>query len=72
MKNELKVGSVDGIVAALLSVPNLRVEDGTVTVWTDTSEVDALRQECKDKREKLRGFSVWVLGPEDPKVWELF
>jgi spore germination protein len=21
------------------------------------------------KREKLRGFSVWVLGPEDPAIW---
>ncbi len=21
-------------------------------------------------RQKLRGFSVWVLGPEDPKIWE--
>lgn len=22
------------------------------------------------KEQKLRGFSVWVLGPEDPRVWE--
>jgi spore germination protein YaaH len=22
-------------------------------------------------RHKLRGFSVWVLGPEDPKIWDL-
>ncbi|HEX6557945.1 MAG TPA: glycosyl hydrolase family 18 protein, partial [Longimicrobiales bacterium] len=23
------------------------------------------------KQNRLRGFSVWVLGPEDPKVWDL-
>jgi spore germination protein YaaH len=23
------------------------------------------------RRHNLRGFSVWVLGPEDPKIWDL-
>lgn len=23
------------------------------------------------RKHKLRGFSVWVLGPEDPKIWDL-
>jgi spore germination protein YaaH len=23
------------------------------------------------KEKKVRGFSVWVLGPEDPAIWDV-
>ena len=43
----------------------------------DTAFRDArVEEQCAAKldliqRKNLRGFSVWVLGPEDPATWDL-
>jgi spore germination protein YaaH len=41
------------------------------TVWyEDKMSFETKLKNIKEKN--IRGFSVWVLGDEDPKVWELF
>ena len=54
MQNELKVGNVEDIINALAEMPNIHIKNGTVTVYTDTTEVDTLRAECNVAREKAR------------------
>ncbi len=39
-------------------------------VWIEDARAFAAKLELV-RKYKLRGYSVWVLGTEDPKVWEL-
>jgi spore germination protein YaaH len=39
------------------------------TIWAEN--VDSFQRKLDNiKQAGLRGYSAWVLGDEDPKVWE--
>ena len=39
-------------------------------VWIEDARAFAAKLELV-RKYKLRGYSVWVLGTEDPRVWDL-
>ena len=54
------------------AVPWANFENGGVFEWVFLNDVRSLRAQLALAREKqLRGFSAWVLGPEDVRVWDL-
>ena len=45
---------------------------GGINEWLFLEDVRAFKAKLDlVKEKKLRGFSVWVLGPEDQRIWEL-
>ncbi len=51
-------------------VPWAMFENGGVFEWVFLNDVRSFRAELTLAREKkLRGFSAWVLGPEDERIW---
>src|SRR5438445_820393 len=54
------------------AVPWAMFENGGVFEWVFLNDVRSFRAELGLAREKkLRGFSAWVLGPEDERVWDV-
>jgi spore germination protein YaaH len=48
-----------------------RFENGGTFEWLFLEDERSFRAKLAVVREKrLRGFSVWVLGPEDERIWE--
>lgn len=48
-----------------------RIAVGGTWEWLFLEDVRAFEAKLALMREKgLRGFSAWVLGPEDPRIWE--
>lgn len=53
-------------------VPFAYYANGGVYEWIFYENARSFRAKLDlMKEKKLRGFSVWVLGPEDPAIWEL-
>jgi spore germination protein YaaH len=53
-------------------VPWAMFENGGVFEWVFLNDVRSFRAELALAREKkLRGFSAWVLGPEDERIWDV-
>lgn len=53
-------------------VPFASYANGGVNEWVFLEDVRSFRAKLElAKSLKLRGFSVWVLGPEDPAIWDL-
>jgi spore germination protein YaaH len=53
-------------------VPFASYTVGGVNEWLFLEDVRAFKAKLDlAKEKKLRGFSVWVLGPEDERIWEL-
>lgn len=53
-------------------VPFAHFENGGVYEWVFLENARSFSAKLGLIRErKLRGFSAWVLGPEDPKVWDV-
>ena len=45
---------------------------GGINEWLFLEDVRAFKAKLDlVKEKKLRGFSVWVLGPEDERIWDL-
>ena len=45
---------------------------GGINEWLFLEDVRAFKAKLDLAREKkVRGFSVWVLGPEDPRIWDM-
>jgi spore germination protein len=45
---------------------------GGINEWLFLEDVRAFKAKLDlAKEKKVRGFSVWVLGPEDPRIWDL-
>ncbi len=54
------------------AVPWTMFENGGVFEWVFLNDVRSFRAELGLAREKkLRGFSAWVLGPEDERIWDV-
>lgn len=57
---------------ATQQVPFASFSVGGVNDWVFLEDVRSFRSKLDLAREKrLRGFSVWVLGPEDERIWSL-
>lgn len=53
------------------AVPYAYYTNGGVFEWLFLNDVRSFRAQMALMREKhLRGFSAWVLGPEDPRIWD--
>ena len=53
-------------------VPFASYSVGGVNEWVFLEDVRAFRAKLNlAKEKKLRGFSVWVLGPEDERIWDV-
>lgn len=53
------------------AVPYAYYENGGVFEWLFLNDVRSFRAQLQLMREKhLRGFSAWVLGPEDARIWD--
>lgn len=53
-------------------VPYASYYVGGLNEWLFLEDVRAFKAKLGlAKSHKLRGFSVWVLGPEDPAIWDL-
>lgn len=53
-------------------VPFASYSVGGIYEWLFLEDVRAFRAKLSlAKEKKLRGFSVWVLGPEDERIWEV-
>lgn len=45
---------------------------GGINEWLFLEDVRAFKAKLDlAKEKKVRGFSVWVLGPEDPRIWDM-
>jgi spore germination protein YaaH len=54
------------------AVPWAMFENGGVFEWVFLNDVRSFSAELALAREKkLRGFSAWVLGPEDERIWDV-
>lgn len=53
-------------------VPYAYYSVGGVNEWLFLEDVRSFKAKLDlAKSRKVRGFSVWVLGPEDPRIWDL-
>jgi spore germination protein YaaH len=53
-------------------VPYASYMVGGINEWLFLEDVRAFKAKLDlAKEKKVRGFSVWVLGPEDPRIWEM-
>lgn len=53
-------------------VPYAFYPNGGVYEWLFLENAQSFREKMTlAKSNRLRGFSVWVLGPEDPAIWDL-
>jgi spore germination protein YaaH len=53
-------------------VPYASYTVGGINEWLFLEDVRAFKAKLDLAREKkVRGFSVWVLGPEDERIWEM-
>lgn len=53
------------------AAPYAYFENGGTFEWVFLSDVRSFRAQLALARDKkLRGFSAWVLGPEDERIWE--
>jgi spore germination protein YaaH len=53
-------------------VPFAYFSPGGTNEWVYLEDVRSFREKLELAREKkLRGFSVWVLGPEDERIWDV-
>jgi spore germination protein YaaH len=53
-------------------VPYASYPVGGVNDWVFLEDERSFRAKLALAREKkLRGFSVWVLGPEDERIWDV-
>ena len=53
-------------------VPYASYTVGGINEWLFLEDVRAFKAKLDlAKEKKVRGFSVWVLGPEDERIWEL-
>ncbi|HEX6576124.1 MAG TPA: glycosyl hydrolase family 18 protein [Gemmatimonadaceae bacterium] len=57
---------------AVQQVPFASYMIGGINEWLFLEDVRAFKAKLDlVKEKKLRGFSVWVLGPEDERIWDL-
>jgi spore germination protein YaaH len=57
---------------AVAGVPYAFFPNGGVYEWVFLENARSFREKMDLARSRgLRGFSVWVLGPEDPAVWDV-
>jgi spore germination protein YaaH len=57
---------------AAQSVPFASYSVGGVNDWVFLEDVRSFRAKLDlAHRKRLRGFSVWVLGPEDERIWDV-
>ncbi len=57
---------------SVAAVPYAYYPIGGVYEWLFLENARSFREKLNlAKSRKLRGFSVWVLGPEDPAIWDL-
>jgi spore germination protein YaaH len=53
-------------------VPYASYMVGGINEWLFLEDVRAFKAKLDlAKEKKVRGFSVWVLGPEDPRIWDM-
>ena len=53
-------------------VPYASYTVGGVNEWLFLEDVRAFKAKLDlAKEKKVRGFSVWVLGPEDERIWDV-
>jgi len=56
---------------SVAGVPYAFFDNGGVYEWVFLENARSFREKMDLARSsRLRGFSVWVLGPEDPAIWE--
>ena len=54
------------------AAPYAYFENGGTFEWVFLSDVRSFRAQLTLARDKkLRGFSAWVLGPEDERIWDV-
>ncbi|HYU51629.1 MAG TPA: glycosyl hydrolase family 18 protein [Gemmatimonadaceae bacterium] len=57
---------------SVAGVPYAYFSNGGVYEWVFLENARSFREKLNLARTyRLRGFSVWVLGPEDPAIWEI-
>jgi spore germination protein YaaH len=57
---------------SVAGVPYSYFSNGGVYEWVFLENARSFREKLNLARTyRLRGFSVWVLGPEDPAIWEI-
>lgn len=57
---------------SVAGVPYAYFSNGGVYEWVFLENARSFREKLNLARTyRLRGFSVWVLGPEDPGIWEI-
>jgi spore germination protein YaaH len=57
---------------AVAGVPYAFYPNGGVYEWVFLENARSFREKLNlAKSRNLRGFSVWVLGPEDPAIWDI-
>ena len=53
-------------------VPYASYTVGGINEWLFLEDVRAFKAKLElAKSKNVRGFSVWVLGPEDERIWDL-
>ena len=57
---------------SVAGVPYAYFSNGGVYEWLFLENARSFREKLNlAKSSRLRGFSVWVLGPEDPAIWDI-